>query len=109
FAVKLALVWLFVDPTVLGDFRSALSTRVGASFLDSLPPREIAWLAAHGIDAASLDRHWILALLYMVARLAYATFVIGFGSPVLGMIIMGAAATASAALLARRARDACDS
>ena len=109
FAVKLALVWLFVDPNVLGDFRSALSTRVGASFLDSLPPREIAWLAEHGIDAASLDRHWILALLYMVARLAYATFVIGFGSPVLGMIMIGAAAIGSAVLLIHRWRSAPDS
>ena len=109
FAVKLALVWLLVDPSVLADFRSALSTRVGASFVDSLPPQEIAWLAAHGIDAASLDRHWILALFYMVARLAYATFVIGFGSPVLGMIIMGASAVATIMLLVRRARAACDS
>ena len=109
FAVKLALVWLFVDPSVFADFRSALSSRVGASFVDSLPAQEIAWLAAHGIDAASLDRHWILALLYMIARLAYATFVIGFGSPVIGMIIMGAAAIGSVVLLVRRARNACGS
>jgi len=108
FAVKLALVGLFVDPNVLGDFRNALSTRVGASFADSLPPQEIAWLAAHGIDAASLDRHWILAALYMVARLAYATFVIGFGSPVLGIIMMGTAVIAGAVLLIRRARTAPD-
>ncbi|MEJ0076074.1 MAG: hypothetical protein WDO17_11605 [Alphaproteobacteria bacterium] len=106
FAIKLVLVMLFVDPNVLADFRSALSTRVGASFIDSLPPQEVAWLAAHGIDVASLDRHWIFALLYMLARLAYATFVIGFGSPVLGMIIMGAAVIASAALLIRRWRNA---
>jgi len=108
FAVKLALVWVFVDPNVFGDFRSALSTRVGASFVDSLPPQEVAWLAAHGIDVASLDRHWVLALLYMMARLAYATFVIGFGAPVLGMIITGAAAITSAALLIHRARHASD-
>jgi hypothetical protein len=108
FAIKLMLVMLFVDPNVLGDFRSALSMRVGTSFVDSLPPQEIAWLTAHGIDAASLDRHWILALLYMLARLAYATFVIGFGSPVLGMILMGTAVIASAALLIRRSRNTRD-
>jgi hypothetical protein len=108
FVVKLTLVMLFVDPNVLADFGGALSTRVGASFADSLPPLEIAWLAAHGIDAASLDRHWILALLYMLARLAYATFVVGFGSPVFGMAIMGVAVVTSVVLLIRRARSACD-
>jgi hypothetical protein len=49
-----------------------------------------------------------LAVLYMLARLAYATFVIGFGSPVLGMIIMGTAVVASVALLIRRWRCADD-
>ena len=97
FAIKLALVMLLIDPHVLGDFRSALSTRLGASFADSLPAQESAWLAARGIDVSALDRHWTLALLYMLARLAYATFVIGFGSPVLGMIIMGAAILAGLA------------
>jgi len=108
FAVKLTLVALFIDPNVLADFRGALSTRVGALFVDSLPQQEIAWLAAHGVDVSSLDRHWALALLYMLARLAYATFVIGFGSPVLGMIIMGAAVIATIALLIHRARGARD-
>ena len=37
FAIKLVLVTLFIDPHVLGDFRSALSTRLGVSFVDSLP------------------------------------------------------------------------
>lgn len=106
FAIKLMLVMLFVDPNALADFRSALSTRVGASFVENLPPQEIAWLAAHGIDVPSLDRHWAFALLYMLARLAYATFVIGFGSPVLGMAIMGAAVVGSVVLLIRRARSA---
>jgi len=108
FAIKLTLVMLFVDPNVLADFQGALSTRVGASFVDNLPPQEIAWLAARGIDVSSLDRHWALALLYMLARLAYATFVIGFGSPALGMIIMGTAVIASGALLIRRAQNARD-
>ena len=44
----------------------------------------------------------------MIARLAYATFVIGFGSPVLGMVIMGAAVAASVGLMIRRARAAHD-
>src|SRR5262249_9748538 len=92
------------DANVFADFSGALSTRVSASFVDSLPPQEIAWLASHGIDVASLDRHWLLAVLYMVARLAYATFVIGFGSPVLGIIITGTAEIACAVLLIRRAR-----
>ncbi len=108
FAIKLALVMLFIDPHVLGDFRSALSTRLGASFVDSLPAQETAWLAARGVDVSALDRHWTLALLYMIARLAYATFVIGFGSPVLGMVIMGAAIVAGVGLMIRRARAARD-
>ena len=108
FAIKLALVMLLIDPHVLGDFRSALSTRLGASFVESLPAQETAWLAARGVDVSALDRHWTLALLYMLARLAYATFVIGFGSPVLGMIIMGTAILAGLALMIRRARLASD-
>ena len=60
FAIKLALVMLFTDPHVLGDFRSALSTRLGASFVDSLPAQETAWLAARGVDVSALNRHWTL-------------------------------------------------
>lgn len=108
FAIKLALVMRFIDPHVLGDFSSALSTRLGTSFVDSLPAQEIAWLVNRGIDVSSLDRHWGLALLYMLARLAYATFVIGFGSPVLGMIIISAAILAGLVLMIRRARVAQD-
>ena len=104
FAVKLALVLLLVDPNVLADFRSALATRVGATFAEMLPPQEIAWLAAHGIEPSRLDEHWIFALAYMLARLGYATFVVGYGSPILGMAIMGIAVVASAMLLLRRAR-----
>jgi hypothetical protein len=106
FAIKLALVMLLIDPHVLGDFRSALATRLGTSFADSLPAQELAWLAERGVDVSALDRHSALALLYMLARLAYASFVIGFGSPVLGMIIMGAAVVASVVLMIRRVRTA---
>lgn len=109
FAIKLTLVMLFVDPSVLADFRGALSTRVGSSFVANLPPSEIAWVSAHGIDVASHDRHWAFAVLYMLARLGYATFVIGYGSPVLGMSIMGAAVLATAALLVRHSRVRRDS
>lgn len=108
FAIKLALVMLFIDPYVLGDFRSALSTRLGTSFAASLPAHETAWLAARGIDVSALDRHWTLALLYMLARLAYATFIIGFGSPVLGMILMGTAILVGVVLMIHRARAAKD-
>jgi hypothetical protein len=106
FAIKLALVTLLVEPAALADFRGALSTRVGGSFVANLPPQEIAWVAAHGVDVASLEHSWIFAVLYMLARLGYASFVIGYGSPVLGMAIMGAAVVATAALLIRRTRQA---
>src|SRR6185503_20426154 len=82
FAIKLALVMLLIDPNVLADFRGALSIRVGSSFIASLPPQEIAWVSGVGIEVSSLDRHWAYAVLYMLARLGYATFVIGYGSPV---------------------------
>ena len=95
---------LLIDPNVLADFRGALSTRVGSSFVANLPPQEIAWVSAFGIDVSSLDRHWAYAVLYMLARLGYATFVIGYGSPVLGMAIMGAAVVVTGVLLIRRAR-----
>jgi hypothetical protein len=103
FAIKLALVMLFVDPNALADFRGALSTRVGSSFVASLPPQEIAWVSAFGIDVSSLDRSWAYASLYMLARLGYATFVIGYGSPAVGMAIMGAAVLTTVVLLIRRA------
>jgi len=106
FAIKLALVALLVDPAAFADFRGALSTRVGGSFVANLPPQEIAWVAAHGVDVAALDRHWIFAVFYMFARLGYASFVIGFGSPVLGMAIMGAAVVATAVLLIHRTGQA---
>ncbi len=104
FAIKLALVMSLVDPSALTDFRGALSTRVGSSFVASLPPQEIAWVSAFGIDVSSLDRNWLYAALYMLARLGYATFVIGYGSPVVGMAIMGAAVLTTGVLLIRRAR-----
>jgi len=104
FAIKLALVMLLVDPSALADFRGALSTRVGSSFVASLPPQEIAWVSAFGIDVSSLDRNWAYAVLYMLARLGYATFVIGYGSPVVGMAIMGTAVLTTGVLLIRRAR-----
>jgi len=106
FAIKLTLVMLLIDPNVLAEFRAALSTRTGSSFVANLPPQEIAWVARFGIDVSALDRHWIYAVLYMLARLGYATFVIGYGSPVVGMAIMGAAVVATAILLIRRARAA---
>lgn len=105
FAIKLALVMLFVGPDVLADFRRALATRVSATFVDSLPPQEITWLVAHRFDPSLLDDLWIFAILYMLARLGYATFVIAYGSPILGMVLMGSALIASAVLLLRRARD----
>lgn len=104
FAIKLALVMLLIEPNVLAEFRSALATRTGSSFSANLPPQEIAWVSAFGIDVASLDRHWGYAVLYMLARLGYATFVIGYGSPVVGMIIMAAAVAITAVLLIRRLR-----
>jgi hypothetical protein len=106
FAIKLALVTLLVDPTALADFRGALSTRVGGSFVANLPPQEIAWVAAHGIDVTSFEHSWIFAALYMLARLGYASFVIGYGSPILGMAIMGSAVMATAVLLIRRTHKA---
>ncbi|TMJ02360.1 MAG: hypothetical protein E6G97_12820 [Alphaproteobacteria bacterium] len=106
FAVKLALVMLVIDPAVLAEFRAALLTRTGSSFVANLPPQEVAWVARFGIDVSSLDRHWIFALAYMLARLAYATFVIGYGSPILGMVIMGTAAVTTTVLLIRRAHSA---
>jgi hypothetical protein len=109
FAIKLALVMLLVDPNALADFRGALSTRVGSSFVTSLPPAEITWVSAFGIDVASLDRNWAYAVLYMLARLGYATFVIGYGSPVVGMAIAGAAVLTTAVLLIRRAHALADS
>src|SRR5205085_1577057 len=80
-AVKIALVTNFVDPGALADFRSGLSVRVGSSFVASIPLQEIDLLARFNIDAASLERSWFLSALYMLARLGYATFVIGYGSP----------------------------
>jgi len=103
FAIKLALVMLVIDPNVLAEFRAALSTRTGSSFVANLPPQEIAWISAFGIDVASRDRHWIYAVFYMLARLGYATFVIGYGAPVAGMAIMGAAVITTGVLLIRRA------
>lgn|GEM_PF-6406255 len=108
FAIKLTLVMLLVDPNALADFRGALSTRVGSSFAANLPPQEIAWVSAFGIDVSSLDRNWAYAVLYMLARLGYATFVIGYGSPAVGMAIMGAAVLTTGVLLIRRARASND-
>ena len=108
FAIKLALVMLLIDPHVLSEFRAALSTRTGSSFVANLPPQEIAWVSALGIDVASLDRHWVYAVLYMLARLGYATFVIGYGSPVVGITLMGLAVLASFALLVRGTRGGHD-
>jgi hypothetical protein len=106
FVIKLAFVMLVIDPNVLAEFRAALATRTGSSFVANLPPQELAWVARFGIDVSSLDRHWIYALLYMLARLGYATFVIGYGSPVIGIAIMSAAVVTMAALLIQRTRVA---
>ncbi len=108
FTIKIALVMAFVDPNALADFRSGLSVRVGSAFIASIPPQEIAWLSRFGVDAASLEQNWFLSALYMLARLGYATFVIGYGSPVLGMVIVGSAVAASTALLVHRARASRD-
>jgi hypothetical protein len=108
FAIKLALVMLFVDPSALADFRGGLSTRVGNSFVANLPPQEIAWVSGFGIDVSSLDRNWFYAVLYMLARLGYATFVIGYGSPAFGMALMGLAVALTIALLIRHARASND-
>src|SRR5256885_13443146 len=109
FAIKLALVMLAIEPNVLAEFGAALTTRTGSSFVANLPPQELAWVARFGIDVSSLDRRWIYAALYMLARLGYATFVIGYGSPVIGMAIMGVAVVTTAALLIQRTRTARDS
>jgi hypothetical protein len=106
FAIKIALVMVFVDANALADFATSLSIRLGSKFVSELPPQEISWLSAFGIDASSLDRSWASSILYMLARLAYASFVIGYGSPALGMAIVGMALATTAVLLNRRARRA---
>lgn len=103
FAVKITLVMLLVDGGAIADFRSGLSVRVGSSLVESLPPQEIAWVSQFGIDAAALGQSWALTVLYMLARLGYATFVIGYGSPVFGMAIMGVSVLAVIAMLIRHA------
>jgi hypothetical protein len=108
FAIKLALVMLFVDPNVLADFWGGLSSRIGSSFVANLPPQEVAWVSAFGIDVGSLDSNWAFAVLYMLARLGYATFVIGYGSPLVGMTIIGAAVVTSCLLLVGQARESAD-
>jgi hypothetical protein len=108
FAVKIALVMLLVDPNALADFRSGLSVRVGSSFVASLPPQEIAWLSRFGIDVTTLERSFVLTVLYMLARLGYATFVIGYGSPILGIAVMAAAVDTVVVLLIYRTRTSAD-
>lgn len=103
FAFKIALVMMLVDGGAIADFRAGLSVRVGSSFVESLPPQEIAWVSRFGIDATALERSWVLTVLYMLARLGYATFVIGYGSPVFGMAIMGVSVLAVIAMLIRHA------
>jgi hypothetical protein len=108
FAIKIALVMLLVDPNALADFQSGLSVRVGSSFVASLPPQEIAWVSRFGIDVTALERSWALSVLYMLARLGYATFVIGYGSPILGIAIMATAIFFVAFSLIRRVRNSDD-
>jgi hypothetical protein len=108
FALKVALVTLLIDPTALAGFRGALAVRVGGQFISSLPPQEIAWVASFGIDVASLESSWVLSVFYMLARLGYATFVIGYGSPILGMAIVGLAVITTIVLLFRGMRGAKD-
>ena len=108
FACKLALVALLVDANVLADFRAALATRLGTGALAALPAHEVAWVASFGIAVASIEHSWALSVLYMLARLGYATFVIGYGSPVLGMAIIGVAFGATVVLLIRRLRHSTD-
>lgn len=108
FAIKIALVALLVDATVLSDFASGLSARVGNTFVAALPPKEVEWVSSFGIDVSSLERHWILSVLYMLARLGYASFVIGYGSVILGIALIGTAVVATAVLFIKqafRARD----
>jgi len=105
FACKLALVGLLVDANVFADFRAALATRLGTGPISALPARELAWVASFGIDVASIEHSWTLSVLYMLARLGYATFVIGYGSPVLGMAIIGMAFVTTVVLLIRQLRD----
>jgi hypothetical protein len=108
FAIKLALVMLFVDPNVLADFWGGLSSRIGSSFVANLPPQEVAWVSALGIDVGSLDRNRAFVVFYMLARLGYATFVIGYGSPILGMAIVGAAVVTSCVLLVQQTRQSAE-
>ena len=50
----------------------------------------------------------MLSVLYMLARLGYATFVIGYGSPVAGMVTIGLASGATVVLLIRGLRSSTD-
>jgi hypothetical protein len=108
FACKLALVGLLIDASVFADFRAALATRLGTGALSALPEHEVAWVASYGIDVVLIERSWILSVLYMLARLGYATFVIGYGSPALGMVIIGMAFVITVVLLIRRLRCSTD-
>jgi len=108
FVCKLALVTLLVDPNALTDFRAAFATRLGVGPISALPAHELAWVASLGIDVAAIGHSWGLSVLYMLARLGYATFVIGYGSPVAGMLIIGLAFGATVVLLIRRLRHSTD-
>jgi hypothetical protein len=108
FVCKLALVTLLLDPNALADFRAAFATRLGAGPISALPAHELAWVASLGIDVAAIGHSWGLSVLYMLARLGYATFVIGYGSPVAGMVIIGLAFGATVVLLIRGLRSSTD-
>ena len=53
-------------------------------------------------DVTALEHSWTLSVLYMLARLGYATFVIGYGSPMLGIATMVAAVATVAVCRAYR-------
>lgn len=107
-ASKIVLVALFVDPDVFRNFVQGLATRVGSSYVAELPAREIAWLASHGIDVHAIERSWALSMLYMLARLGFASFVIGYGSTILGLAVLGTGVLATGILFIRLTRRTSD-
>lgn len=90
FALKMLVVVAVWGRKELAVFQSELALRMGSQHVESyLSPLELRLFERIGVNPSAIERHRAIASIYAFVKLAYSSFVLAFGSHVLGALVIG--------------------
>jgi hypothetical protein len=88
FALKLLAVWALWGSSEAADFVQLLGHRMGGSVGADLPDRLREGFRSYGIDPDWVDANYFTRALFAAVMLIYSSFVLAWGSHVVGAIVV---------------------